>query len=368
MKHVDVLIVGGGPAGSTCAWKLREAGADVAIVDRAVFPRHKPCAGWITPEVVNLLDLDLGHYGTGRTLQRFMGFTIATVHGRGATVRFDRPVSYGICRAEFDDYLLRRSGSPVIEGVTVRNIRRAPRGWIVNDAFETPLLVGAGGYFCPVVHALGFTPACERAVVAEDTEFTLSPAEPAECTVDPELPQLFLCDDLRGYAWVVRKGDRVNVGLGRRDPHALREHVDRFLATLAPPLAAQARRGRWHGHAYLLRDESHRIASGDGFLLLGDAAGLAYANSGEGVRPAVISGLLAARTIVAANGRTAASDLMPYSEALMQRFPRSRDDGLGSWLPDGVLAGLVRQLIARPWFARRVINHEFLRPGVRVAA
>jgi flavin-dependent dehydrogenase len=59
METCDVIIVGGGPAGSSCAWKLRAAGWDVVVVDRANFPRDKVCAGWITPAVIEELQLDL---------------------------------------------------------------------------------------------------------------------------------------------------------------------------------------------------------------------------------------------------------------------------------------------------------------------
>src|SRR5213082_1917521 len=62
MRSCEVLIVGGGPAGSTAAWKLRRAGADVLVLDRERFPRLKLCAGWITPEVVRDLDMDLQAY------------------------------------------------------------------------------------------------------------------------------------------------------------------------------------------------------------------------------------------------------------------------------------------------------------------
>jgi len=52
MNACDVLIVGGGPGGSSCAWTLRAAGLDVVVADAAVFPRDKVCAGWITPQVI----------------------------------------------------------------------------------------------------------------------------------------------------------------------------------------------------------------------------------------------------------------------------------------------------------------------------
>ena len=62
MRSCDVLIVGGGPAGSAAAWKLRREGVEVLVLDRERFPRLKLCAGWITPEVVRDLDMDLEAY------------------------------------------------------------------------------------------------------------------------------------------------------------------------------------------------------------------------------------------------------------------------------------------------------------------
>ena len=53
-ESCDVLIVGGGPAGSSCARQLRRAGLDVLILDKSEFPRDKVCAGWITPQVVEI--------------------------------------------------------------------------------------------------------------------------------------------------------------------------------------------------------------------------------------------------------------------------------------------------------------------------
>ena len=58
VAHCDAVIVGGGPAGSTCARVLRRAGWSVVVFDRARFPRDKVCAGWVTPGVFRLLELD----------------------------------------------------------------------------------------------------------------------------------------------------------------------------------------------------------------------------------------------------------------------------------------------------------------------
>ena len=61
---------------------------------------------------------------------------------------------------------------------------------------------------------------------------------------------------------------------------------------------------RWHGHAYLLYQSAPRPLQGDGVLLVGDAAGLAYAPSGEGIRTAIESGLLAADVLLEAVWQT----------------------------------------------------------------
>ena len=79
MDTCEVVIVGGGPAGSSCAWRLRQAGFDVVIVDKAVFPRHKVCAGWITPPVLDELQIDLHEYGERRTFQPITGFRVGMI-------------------------------------------------------------------------------------------------------------------------------------------------------------------------------------------------------------------------------------------------------------------------------------------------
>ncbi len=75
MRTADAIVVGGGPAGSTCAWKLREAGLEVLVLDKAAFPRTKLCAGWVTPEALRDLELDPRDYG-----HSFMTFDALRLH------------------------------------------------------------------------------------------------------------------------------------------------------------------------------------------------------------------------------------------------------------------------------------------------
>jgi len=360
VKGCDVLIVGGGPAGSACAWRLRRAGLAVRVLDRARFPRDKVCAGWITPPVLEELEIDPEEYRKDRVLQPVRGFAVGLLGGASARVDYGEVVSFAIRRCEFDHHLLARSQAALEPGVKVGSLRRAGGRWIVNEAFEAGLLVGAGGHFCPVARELNGSPAApEPLVTAQEVEFLLGPRERRACSVAPELPELYFSRDLRGYGWAVRKGDFLNVGLGRQDPRGLASHVESFLRELerlgALPPGAPA---RLRGHAYRLYGAQPRRMVGDGVLLLGDAAGLADPHSGEGIRPAVESGLLAAHAIANARGDWSRAGLEGYASALAQRFGRApgrSSPGPASFLPGRLRPWLAGRLLSSPWFARRVV-------------
>jgi geranylgeranyl reductase family protein len=356
----DVLVVGGGPAGSTCAWSLRRSGLRVAVLDAKSFPRDKVCAGWITPQILEELAIDPADYAKDRVLQPFRGFEVSLLGARSARVTYPDVVSYGIRRCELDDFLVRRCGAELRLGEPLRTLARDGAGWVANGEIRAGLVVGAGGHFCPVARALAPS-GDESAVVvaAQEIEFELDDAQARACPVSPEVPELFFERDLRGYAWLVRKGPVLNVGIGRQDPHDLAGHARAFLAHVAalgklPPRVPAKR----HGHAYLLYGQSPRPLAGDGFLLVGDAAGLAWPQSGEGIRPAIESGLLAARTIEAAAGRTDEANLAPYARAIETRFgPRGGSSGpsLSAWVPSSLRPWLAEKLLATPAFARRVV-------------
>jgi flavin-dependent dehydrogenase len=357
VERCEVAVVGGGPAGSSCAWALKRGGLDVRVLDRARFPRHKVCAGWITPGLVEALALDLDDYRRGRTLQPIHGFRTGVVGGREVETTYTGPVSYGILRAEFDTYLLRRSGAPVTEG-TPASFRRDGEGWVVGEALRANLLVGAGGHFCPVARQLGARSTGDVVVAAQEVEFAMAPGQRAACAVRPEVPELYFCEDLKGYGWCFRKGDVLNVGFGRADGHDFPRQARAF----AEYLASRGRvpkdlPSRWLGHAYILYAADRPRLVDDGALLVGDAAGLAYAQSGEGIRPAAESGLMAAAVIAAARGDYRRERLEPYRERLLARFGRKAQRPLP--LPSAWLAAAGRRLLATRWFTRRVVIDDW---------
>jgi geranylgeranyl reductase family protein len=358
VQGCDVLVLGGGPAGSSCAWALRRRGLEVRVLDRARFPRHKVCAGWITPGLVESLQLDLDDYGRGRTLQPIHGFRTGVMGGPEVETTYPRAVSYGILRSEFDHYLLRRSGAAVVEGAALASLRRDADAWVVNDHFRAPLVVGAGGHFCPVARLLGARRTDDVVVAAQEVEFRMDHAQRRRCQVEPEVPELYFSGDLRGYGWCFRKGDVLNVGLGRADGREFPRHVRAFVEFLA----ARGRvptdvPSRWLGHAYLLYDSTRPRLVDDGVLLVGDAAGLAYAQSGEGIRPAVESGLMAASVVAGAAGLYGRERLEPYRQGLIGRFGRTRRISLP--LPSRWLGAIGRPLLATRWFTRKVVIDDW---------
>jgi flavin-dependent dehydrogenase len=358
VQRCDVVVVGGGPAGSSCAGALRRRGFDVCVLDRARFPRHKVCAGWITPGLVESLQLDLDDYGRGRTLQPIHGFRTGVMGGPAVGTTYARPVSYGILRSEFDHYLLRRSGAAVREGAPLASLRRDGEAWVVNDELRTPLVVGAGGHFCPVARRQGARRTGDIVVAAQEVEFRMDAAQRRGCRVEPEVPELYFSRDLRGYGWCFRKGDMLNVGFGRADGRDFPRHVRDFAGFLAAhgrvPADVPA---RWLGHAYLLYDSTRPRLVDDGVLLVGDAAGLAYAQSGEGIRPAAESGLMAAAVIGGAAGDYGRERLDAYRQRLVARFGRSPRRSLP--VPAAALAALGRPLLATRWFTRKVVIDDW---------
>lgn len=360
MDSCDVLIVGGGPAGSSCAWALRGSGLDVAILDRSVFPRDKVCGGWITPAVVEELHIDLEEYRRGRALQPIAGFRTSRIGSAEVTTDYGRPISYGIRRCEFDTFLLERCGARIFQGAPMKTLERVDDSWLVNAQIKARLVVGAAGHFCPVARSLGAGARSEVAVAAQEIEFELDAAQQARCSVRAELPELFFCADMKGYGWCFRKENFLNIGLGRLDEgQGLPQHVAAFVEFLkvtgkvAFDLPAGMR-----GHAYLIYREAHRRVVSDGVLLIGDAAGLAYSQSGEGIRPAIESGLLAAKAIEAARGDYSESGLAKYRGLLQSRFGDAKEDwstAIGRRLPTRVMSGFAGLLLMSGWFSRHVV-------------
>ncbi len=303
MRRVEVLIVGGGPAGAVCATRLVQAGVDCLVLDQAAFPRPKVCAGWVTPRLWRELAVDPGSYPL--SLTRFDSFQVAV-----RSLRFTLPTrQYAVRRVEFDAWLLQRSGAP-LEQHRVREIQAADGGYALDGLYWGRYLVGAGGTHCPVRTAL-FSAASRPAdalIAAMEQEFPYP-------VRDPRCHLWFLQNGLPGYAWYVPKqGGYLNVGIGgaaralQHSGTSLRQHWDRLVQKLDEMGLVRGHAFKPAGHSYYLRRPSGPLRLGNA-LLVGDSAGLSTLDMGEGIGPAVQSGLLAAEAIQ--NGGPYSLDSIP---------------------------------------------------------
>lgn len=293
MLNTEVLIIGGGPAGAACAGRLRQNNVDCIILDQRPFPRFKPCAGWITPQVVKELGLHSASYPYS-----FTTFDALHISILGLRLML-RTRQYAIRRYEFDHWLLDRSGAP-FHVHSVKSITRDQAGYMVDGEFAARYLVGAGGTYCPVYRTFfksDSPKAKETLIVAQEEEFPY-PHASEDCQL------WFLENRLPGYAWYIPKANGyVNVGVGGKagemnnNGDNLKNHWDRLVEKL--DRLGLVRDHAYHpsAHSYYLRQRPVQIRKGNAFLV-GDSAGLATLDMGEGISAAIRSGILAADAIL----------------------------------------------------------------------
>lgn len=293
MEYAEVIIAGGGPAGAACAWRISRAGIGSIVLDKKEFPREKTCAGWITPRVLKTLGITPSEYPFGIT--EFRKFRIG-IFGRSMALRTRQ---YAIRRIEFDNWLHAHLGIAT-RLHEVRRIVRGGAGFIIDDGFECRYLVGAGGTGCPVYSQLfeKINPRDPgRFIAAMEAEF-LYPWSSPECRL------WFFEDKLPGYAWYVPKsGGFVNIGIGgvmtgmKARGMNIRKHWDLFLGKLREMSLLSGVEPHPRGHNYYIGGGPERFFA-EGAFLTGDAAGLATRDLGEGIGPAIESGILAAESII----------------------------------------------------------------------
>jgi flavin-dependent dehydrogenase len=292
MIDTKVIIVGGGPAGSSCAWKLSQQNIPAIILEAEAFPRPKTCAGWITPKVLTDLQCEVSQYPHSIVFFRRLNYHF---FGRKVAVPTRQ---YSIRRYEFDKWLLEKSGAAVHQH-RVSRIRKEDGRYVIDERYGCEFLVGAGGTNCPVRRTLfGATnPRSEELkIIALEEEFQYD-------ITDRGCHLWFFDDHLPGYSWYVPKGNGyLNVGIGgkyatlKRRGHSIHAHWDRLVRKLSDLALVKQRRFKPRGCSYYLREKRPKVQQDKAFII-GDAAGLATVDMGEGIGPAVQSGILAAEAI-----------------------------------------------------------------------
>lgn len=341
MTEYDVLVVGGGPGGSAAAWRAATAGARVLLVDRAVFPRDKPCGDGLTPRAVRSFE----NIGLGTELKRFHRVDTLRVHGAGRVLDFPWPSSdgfpdhgYVVARTDLDEMTLRHAQAagaevwegveargPVIEDGLVRGLRVRRDG--VEEEVAARVVVAADGASSRIGRAVGIVRRDDRPLgVAVRAHFEAE--RPEDDAIESWLEMRDGDALLPGYGWVFPMGGgRINVGVGLLSTYKGWRDVNTahlmtaFMRSLPkswklPDLEALRASGQLKGWRLPMG-----FAMGDpwrpGVLAVGDAAGVVNPFNGEGISEAVDSGVAAVEVALAAlDGPRGPADLSGYVRRL----------------------------------------------------
>ena len=331
MTRYDAIVVGAGPAGSTCAHRLASAGASVLVLDRARFPRDKPCGGGVTGRAARLLpfaiDPVVEDVVTSVRMRLRFGGWVERGHGE--------PLVLMTQRSRLDAYLLEQAagaGAEVRDGVKVEHAQAGPEGVEVTaggERLHAAALVGADGVngICGRALGLGGNQAIGVAIEG-NVGYDRLRTDDYRGRAVLELGVL-----PGGYGWVFPKGDHVNVGLGgwEREGPRLRERLRDLCA--AHGISYDDLEGL-RGYRLPLRSPSSSLARGRA-AVVGDAAGLVDPVSGDGMFEAFLSGKIASEAVLdVLAGR--AEGLEPYGERLTRML------GTHLWASWGVKAALDR--------------------------
>jgi len=280
VRRFDAIVVGGGPAGSATAIRLADAGASVLLVDKARFPRDKPCGGGLTTRALRQCPVD-----PAPVVEEEVDVVELRFRYRDAVERRSRePVIHMTQRRRLDAFLLDAARE---RGVEVREGTRLDEADAASD-----VVVGADGANGTTARTFGLGEGIVHGVAYEGNVAygVVSRARYARRAV------VELADIPGGYGWVFAKGDHVNVGVGawQSEGPKLRAHLARVCAGhgLAPDQLTDLR-----GHRLPLRRRGTPIA-GERALLVGDAAGLIDPVSGDGMYECFVSARLASAAVL----------------------------------------------------------------------
>jgi geranylgeranyl reductase family protein len=304
VERFDVVVIGAGPAGSTAAYRLANAGASVLLADRERFPRDKPCGGGLTDRAVAQIPVDVAPVVEDAVSTLELGLR----YRRRFERRSASPLILMTQRRRLDAYLAEQAaaaGADFRDGVKVGEIENGDDGVAVTvdgTRVSARTLIGADGVNGTTARTLRLD-GHDHAVALEGN-VPLAAVEPRRFR-GRALIELGTVPG--GYAWVFPKGDHVNVGVGGwlREGPRLRAHLSRLCREYGIP---EERIEDARGYRLPLRRAGSSPAKGR-TLLVGDAAGLVDPLSGDGMYEAFLSARLATEAVLA-------DELEAYAPAL----------------------------------------------------
>jgi geranylgeranyl reductase family protein len=312
---LDCIIVGAGPAGATAGYQLAKQGRSVLVVDKETFPRYKPCGGGVSPAIAKWFDFD------------FTPVINNTVTQVKYTWKFDDPVEvelkgvtpmWMVRRDKFDKFLIERAieqGAQFQDNLTVTGIERQTDKWQVNTSngnLEAKYLIAADGANSLMAKWLGFEQ--QQKVAAASLEVA------AEVPATKQNLAYFDFGSLKnGFMWCFPKTDGYSFSAAFvKDRQGKPEELKQQLTNYATKFGLDLTNSKYTEYNLNLW-ESDRKLHIDRALIAGEAAGIVDPLIGEGIRPAMFTGLQAASVInKALAGET--NTLGEYTEIIKQEW------------------------------------------------
>ncbi len=307
----DVLVIGGGPAGSVTAILLARAGVNVELIDRARFPRPKACGEFVNPGAIRLLNrIGLTESIAGSAANSISGWSLQTDGVPVAQGQYGaHSWGIGISRADFDLRLLdaaKACGVRVREGVLARSVQSGPSAVTTREAGgaakrrRAEILVGADGLNSIVSRSLGgLTRQPRRAKLSLSAH--LRGAGP-----DRQRGHMFVAEGLTVGLAATGHGELWNTTVvvdPQKAGRVVAADPARFLMDRLAHVALPWREapvlvsGPWASGPF---DRPVATLAGPDFVLVGDASGYFDPLTGQGIYRALRSAELAAPRIIAA--------------------------------------------------------------------
>ncbi|MFH1639700.1 MAG: geranylgeranyl reductase family protein, partial [Chloroflexota bacterium] len=290
----DVIIAGAGPAGATLACELARANVSVLLLEKEVIPRHKTCAGGISLRAAGLLGFSIDP-----VVENVIYGARLSYQFREQATRFsDQPIIYMVSRGRFDQFLCKQAqnaGAEIRDGHQVLGIESQSGSYLVQTDkgnFTGRVMAGADGVNSVVARGL-----------SEPDGFSYYAGLEAEVHVDQDtmsywnnLLGLDFGTIPGGYGWLFPKRDHLSIGVV--GPNRFARRLNPYLRLLLEYYCPQGYDTGMPRGALLRVRKPHTPITFRGRLLVGDAAGMGNAFTGEGIYYAIRSAGLAAHEIV----------------------------------------------------------------------
>ena len=340
-ERFDLVIAGGGPSGSAAAWQAAQTGAKVVVLDKAVFPRDKPCGDGLTARAVGYLQ----KMGLADEVAKFHRINRVTIFSPSRwELSFPRRPGmpdhgHTVSRTELDMLLLKHAesaGAVVREGAEVAGPLLDERGRVTGvtlkggEKIRGDAVIAADGAYSPIKRALKLDSEYNGySAVAIRSEMDANRAD--SDSFDIYLKLAFQGDQLPGYGWVFPMGcGRVNIGLGYVTSYTDWQKINatgflgEFLRTLPPewklPAISELKKNK--------SVRAWRLPMGftawppwrPGVLFTGDSLGAGKPASGAGISKALESGLAAGECAIAALQNGGPDDFTNYANRMQDAW------------------------------------------------